>query len=1251
MKRGKTHKWAAAALGIASCCGAMSWGPPSVSQSPPEQVLKELNLAIDNSVLMGWQCVPREQAEQSGFSKNTICFNRAVPFIQLTFKAANVANDGVSDKAKLKAWVDNFKRTASGFDIQKSESVKAAGMEGHQLTVEYKSALGKPMTLRMWAGIQNGRMYELRMSSEKPFGTIALSDWQKVLSGLRLIDSRRKFSVNDAEELRIRASMSFGYGVVLPAGTGWREWETIKTDIVGFDLGLVNQKGSRVAVAVMPLNNQRLDSQQLFDAMLTMTTIKPESFTKKEVLNDLQIPGIVAAGEADFDGKTRQIRARVMQIHGYGILCLGMAAAETDIQKVEAALTCFNFNPIRKLGVRSDRGPTSLVSPGERAFNPNDLLPQQRMQLGLTLNALGLEKLKARDLTVAVNLFRAAFELSLDPTVAENLSLTLAETGEPREALLIAEKLVTTFPRDERFLKWALVLAKRTGDLARAEELARSCCILRPTDPAAHTAWVNILIDRDELNKAVNIAKAFAVVTKTEQANALLANTLLAAKRHEEVIKLFETRTPSATMAVPLARAYYKAQRHEDLLRLLDKVRETDSDADAWILRGMALLALNRGLEAKESFDKAMMLRPGDPEIQEMAKSVGGSVGQGSNAAIRTPLEPVQVPPELLAAATEISGLDQSLGAVYLNRLTAMEFKPNSKLKTTEYIRIRILDQRGVEAFTSMRFAINPLRERVFVNSVQVYDDKDTKLAEGRPESFYILDMPTDEIATLEQQLTVPVPSLRPGCEIRITFTREMLSTSEQIEFTDHYMSSRFPIARSLLFFRGSLDQVRIREGAGVSRREITGRDGGTLWETVNPVLLRMEERLPFPKDYLPYVTLYPKNATWEEEGRTYLEMIKERLIIPASVKETAARLTADKNSIEEKVQALGEYVQSQLTYKAVAFGRAARVPNPVETIMSNRFGDCKDHSLLLYQLLNAAEIKAQLALVNYSTPVVDEVVSTDQFDHMIVYVPEMKEDRRWLDMTAKYGDVMMPPPVYGKLWKALVLGEKSKLIQIDGGETMPPGYDIERKVKVTDRGEVKVVERIEVSKRGSGLFRSFVLGIEEKSRAERVTRGLFGDTVEYRNAEVSFDHLEDKLEPVSVQLKYDLKQRLRAVGGRMVGDVPSLFEKYNLHESSNDSREIPFQIASPFYLNVKVSFELPAGWQIEGWEEQKDIDSAYQSSTIRRTVTADGHYQAELRMKRKMGLFKAKDYKDFIESMTDLVDNWAVPLMIRKDN
>ena len=117
---------------------------------------------------------------------------------------------------------------------------------------------------------------------------------------------------------------------------------------------------------------------------------------------------------------------------------------------------------------------------------------------------------------------------------------------------------------------------------------------------------------------------------------------------------------------------------------------------------------------------------------------------------------------------------------------------------------------------------------------------------------------------------------------------------------------------------------------------------------------------------------------------------------------------------LEHPPFALARFVQKEVTYKAIEFGRGARIPRAPSDVLRHRYGDCKDHALLLYQLLRNFGVEAQLALVRTGSPIRRELPSLDQFDHMVVYLPASGS---FVDTTNKSADLSrgVTPAIAGK--------------------------------------------------------------------------------------------------------------------------------------------------------------------------------------------------------------------------------------------
>lgn len=127
-----------------------------------------------------------------------------------------------------------------------------------------------------------------------------------------------------------------------------------------------------------------------------------------------------------------------------------------------------------------------------------------------------------------------------------------------------------------------------------------------------------------------------------------------------------------------------------------------------------------------------------------------------------------------------------------------------------------------------------------------------------------------------------------------------------------------------------------------------------------------------------------------------------------------AARLTQGLDDPRARAIALSDWVRRNIRYVAVYLGPGGVVPHPAASVLANRYGDCKDHVVLLQALLAAAGIPSSAALVNgddaYRLPAVPTL---GVLNHVIVYLPQLQ---LFLDPTA--GTVaggFLPPALLGK--------------------------------------------------------------------------------------------------------------------------------------------------------------------------------------------------------------------------------------------
>lgn len=109
----------------------------------------------------------------------------------------------------------------------------------------------------------------------------------------------------------------------------------------------------------------------------------------------------------------------------------------------------------------------------------------------------------------------------------------------------------------------------------------------------------------------------------------------------------------------------------------------------------------------------------------------------------------------------------------------------------------------------------------------------------------------------------------------------------------------------------------------------------------------------------------------------------------PSPERETLVAQFRNKATDEERAVAALEFVQSQVRYFSVSLGTSSHRPTAPNLVLSRRYGDCKDKSLLLVSLLKALGIPATPVLLRAGnrTGFDDWLPTPLAFDHVIVRV------------------------------------------------------------------------------------------------------------------------------------------------------------------------------------------------------------------------------------------------------------------------
>ena len=152
--------------------------------------------------------------------------------------------------------------------------------------------------------------------------------------------------------------------------------------------------------------------------------------------------------------------------------------------------------------------------------------------------------------------------------------------------------------------------------------------------------------------------------------------------------------------------------------------------------------------------------------------------------------------------------------------------------------------------------------------------------------------------------------------------------------------------------------------------------------------------------DFAPHIAL-SSFKDYADFARAYQARAKPMAAVTPAIASLAQELVSGAANERDKVRRLYNWVSRNIRYVAVYVGAGGWVPHSAQSVLDNRYGDCKDHVVLLEALLAAVGIDSTTALINtedgYRLP---RLPINVYFDHVITYVPSLD---LYLDSTSQF--------------------------------------------------------------------------------------------------------------------------------------------------------------------------------------------------------------------------------------------------------
>lgn len=517
----------------------------------------------------------------------------------------------------------------------------------------------------------------------------------------------------------------------------------------------------------------------------------------------------------------------------------------------------------------------------------------------------------------------------------------------------------------------------------------------------------------------------------------------------------------------------------------------------------------------------------------------------------------------------------------------------------------QIVSEAGIQNAAEIKVDYDPVYEKLLFHKILIRR-KGKLINQLQASKFKILQQEDDLSRFIYSGLYTAyyiLEDVRKGDQIELAYTIEGNNPIFEHKFTSlFYLASPSPIVnfhRSIITDPSREIFFKTFNGAPMPDRQMVNNMQVYKWEMTNIQAPEPEEDAPSWYDNYPTV-----QAT---EYRDWMEVIKwgdrvNKIPPPgAALKAKIAELKREshKNKETYMLKAI-RFVQDDIRYMGIEMGEYSHRPNTPDKILMQRFGDCKDKSLLLATILKANGIYASMAYVDSYNKgrVVDFLPAPDIFDHAIVYA-RLNDKDYWIDATTSFQR--------GNL-AALTISDFQQGLIID-----PAGKNGFTPVKNIANGKTVVYEHFQLPSDQSNAGRLSVTSIFTMQYADD-QRDLLANSSRKDNENTFLNYYKNIYGSVSID------SSLRVIDNED-DDRIEIRENYLLHTpwktdsarinridfnvkanllrdvlpayaEEEDKKTAPLEMRYPFSQDYTITIEMPSAWSIN--EEELHIKNPY---------------------------------------------------------
>ena len=569
-------------------------------------------------------------------------------------------------------------------------------------------------------------------------------------------------------------------------------------------------------------------------------------------------------------------------------------------------------------------------------------------------------------------------------------------------------------------------------------------------------------------------------------------------------------------------------------------------------------------------------------------------------------------------------------------------------LETKEFYRkyaIKVVSEQGLSFASSINQSFDPSFQKLIFHTLNIIRNG-KKIDKMSVDKFDVMRREEEmDRAVYDKTFSAVynLPDVRVGDIVEYSFTVKGTNPA----FNDHtfgnlYLQYGAPVAKfahRLIFHSGRQLQFKSYGNTGTSKQTETGKIKCHEWIRENVPALLTDDMLP--SWYDPYAHVqYTDFQSWQDVKSWALKIFDLNERNDARLKDILQKIKAMPGSEEEKIKECIRIVQADIRYLSFSDGIHSYKPHAPDLVFEQKYGDCKDKSLLLSYLLNKVGIESYPSLVSTDMgKILNDILPNPwAFNHCIVQF-NFKDSTYWIDPTLSPQVGSLKDYIFPSYKNALVINGSAS-----GLDSIPHGYK-NSKINVLETyamNEIGGYVTLEVKSQFYGDeaddMRSYVKSTT-KDEIHKNYLNFYAKDYSEISLKKDVEFTDDKVENVITSTEeYLLKNfwTLEPEKGKTAYLYARVLSGYLLKPETK-LRTMPLAIRYPREIFQTIKIYVPEEWNIEDY--RKDIESdgfVYRSSVLYNNKIITLRYS----YKTKTSYIETENTADHINKMDEVLND-----------